>query len=150
MKLVWCTSPAIFALDHIESLANHLQFAERYFMPWIFLALTVILEVISAFTMKRFGGNETIFVLRFEVQSKVLLYGFLLPLLSLMRLVLFAMVVEKLDLSIAYAVRYGASIALVALVGFFAFSEAFSWIKLGALALTVIGLIGLSLSGVKY
>ncbi len=119
-------------------------------MPWIFLALTVILEVISAFTMKRFGTNETIFVLRFEVQSKVLLYGFLLPLLSLMRLVLFAMVVEKLDLSIAYAIRYGASIALVALVGFFAFSEAFSWIKLGALALTVIGLIGLSLSGVKY
>jgi multidrug transporter EmrE-like cation transporter len=119
-------------------------------MPWFYLFLTIALEVLAGVIMKKYGGTNTITVFHWHLQARVVLYTTILPLLSLARLILFALVIEKLDLSIAFAIRYGASIAIIAVISFFAFAEPFTWVKLGYLALLLVGLVGLSLNGIKY
>lgn len=119
-------------------------------MAWFYLFLTIALEVLAGVIMKKYGGTNTITIFNWHVQARVALYTSILPLLSIARLVLFALVIEKLDLSIAFAIRYGASIAIIAVISFFVFAEPFTWVKLGYLSLLLIGLIGLSLNGIKY
>jgi len=100
--------------------------------------------------MKKYGGTNNITIFNWSVQARIFLYVSILPILSIARLILFALVIEKLDLSIAFAIRYGASIAIIAIVSFFIFSEPFTWLKMGYIVCILVGLIGLSLSGVKY
>ena len=60
---------------------------------------------------------------------------------------LLALVLEHLSISTTYAVWSAAGTALIATLGMFAFGEPATALKLGSLALIIIGVVGLNLAG---
>jgi small multidrug resistance pump len=54
---------------------------------------------------------------------------------------------KKIDMSMAYAVWAGVGTALITLVGIFFFKEPATMLKLASIALIIIGVVGLHLSG---
>lgn len=111
-------------------------------LVWLYLGIVVVLEVIAAVLTRLFVDKYP-----------VLFYGAILPLLSLGRLVLFAQVIRAgsgVDLSVAYSIRYGLSIALVAVAGVLLFKEEITIFKTICIIMVVLGLIGLNLQGTKF
>jgi small multidrug resistance pump len=108
---------------------------------WIYLGLVVLLEVLAAVLTRLFLDKYP-----------VLFYGLLLPILSLARLVLFSQVIRAgsgVDLSLAYSIRYGLSIALVTIAGIGLFRESITVLKVVSVILVVLGLIGLNYTDSK-
>lgn len=62
-------------------------------------------------------------------------------------LALLAVIVRMMDVGVAYAVWAGLGTALIAAIGVFAFGEPANALKLGSLALIIVGVIGLNLAG---
>jgi small multidrug resistance pump len=62
-------------------------------------------------------------------------------------LVLLAVIVRTMDVGVAYAVWAGLGTALIAAIGVVAFGEPASMLKLGSLALIIVGVVGLNLAG---
>lgn len=60
---------------------------------------------------------------------------------------LLTVVVRTIPVSVAYAIWAGAGTALVAVVGYLFLGESMDWIKFASLALIVVGVIGLNLTG---
>jgi small multidrug resistance pump len=58
-----------------------------------------------------------------------------------------ALAIKQIEVSVAYAIWSGVGTALIAMIGILWFKEAVSTLKLVSLALIVIGIVGLRLSG---
>lgn len=103
-------------------------------MPWLLLAFAIVLEVAGTTSMKFANGFEHRF-------ASVLVFVFYALSFSLMMLAL-----KQIELSIAYAIWAGAGTALIAVIGVAWFGEPVTAVKVGSLALIVLGVIGLKVS----
>lgn len=104
-------------------------------MPWILLSIAILFEVAGITSMKLSRGFAELLpsvgVIVFYVCS------FAAVILAL----------RRIELSVVYAIWSGIGTALTALIGIAYFREPLTLIKLGSLALVVIGVAGLSLAG---
>ena len=102
-------------------------------MSWAYLILAICLEVSGTTCMKlsygfaRTGPSVMIFV--FYVLSIVAL----------------TLAVKRIDVSVAYAVWSGLGTGLMAMIGIAWFGEALTVVKVVALALIIVGVVGLRL-----
>ena len=106
-------------------------------MGWFLLALAIVLEVAGTTCMKLSGGFK-------ELVPSVLVfvfYGF--------SFTAFIYALKTIDLSITYAIWAGLGLALIAAIGVLYFKEPVTVPKMVFVGLILIGVIGLSLSGVK-
>jgi len=106
-------------------------------MGWFLLALAIVLEVAGTTCMKLSGGFK-------ELVPSVLVfvfYGF--------SFTAFIYALKTIDLSITYAIWAGLGLALIAAIGVLYFKEPMTVQRMVFMGLILIGVIGLSLSGVK-
>jgi small multidrug resistance pump len=102
---------------------------------WVILVAAIVLEVCGTTAMKlsdgftRFWPSALLFVF----------YGAAFTALT------FAL--KKIDVSVAYAIWSAIGTALIAVIGIVWFKESVSALKIASLALIVIGVVGLNLSG---
>jgi small multidrug resistance pump len=102
---------------------------------WLLLVSAIILEVGGTTSMKLSEGftklvpSVTIFLL-YSLSFLFLTYA-----------------IKRIDLAVAYAIWSGLGTALVAVIGFFYFGEAFTLSKVASLALIIVGVCGLHMSG---
>lgn len=104
-------------------------------MPWIFLTVAIVFEVAGITSMKLSRGftelAPSIAVIVFYVCSAAAVI----------------LALKRLELSTAYAIWSGVGTALAAAIGVAYFREPMTLLKIGSLALVVLGVVGLSLAG---
>lgn len=103
-------------------------------LAWLTLALAIALEVTATLSLRAAAdGRASLIALVVVgyVGSFVCLYA----------------VLKRIDVSVAYAVWAGAGTAVVAGIGMLALGEAASVLRLGSIALIILGVIGLNLTG---
>jgi len=104
-------------------------------MTWIYLALAILLEVAGTTCMKLSDGFT-------KTVPSIFLFVFYTLSFGMLTLAL-----KRIDVSIAYAVWSGVGTALIATIGVLWFQEPMTALKLISLALIIIGVVGLNLSG---
>ncbi len=104
-------------------------------MAWIYLTLAIVLEVAGTTSMKLSEGFA-------KLGPSVLLFVFYA--ISFCFLVL---ALNRLELSVTYAIWSGLGTALTALIGFWYFGEAVTPLKLASIGLIIVGVVGLQLGG---
>jgi small multidrug resistance pump len=109
--------------------------ARRKQMSWLFLILAILLEVSGTTSMKLSQGFTKL------VPSILLFlcYGLSLGALTL--------ALKTIDVSVAYAVWSGLGTALIAAAGIIWFKEPLTAVKVASIALIILGVIGLNISG---
>lgn len=100
-------------------------------LGWLYLAFGIIFEVLGTVCMKYAEGFS-------KLWPSVLVFVFYGASLGLLVLVL-----EKFEVSIAYAIWASAGTALIALLGMVFFQEPVSVAKIVSIALIIAGIIGL-------
>jgi small multidrug resistance pump len=103
-------------------------------MPWLYLALTILLEVAGTTCMKLSQGFSRFW----PSVGMVVFYGASLTFLTL--------TLKKLDISVAYAIWSGLGTALIATIGIIWFQEPITTLKLFSIGLIVAGVVGLKLA----
>lgn len=103
-------------------------------MGWILLVLAIVLEVAGTTNMKLSEGFSKL------VPSVLVLFFYALSIIAL------TFAVNRLDVSVAYAVWSGMGTALVAMIGLWFFQESVTTIKVVALGLIVVGVVMLHLT----
>jgi small multidrug resistance pump len=103
-------------------------------MGWILLVLAILLEVAGTTNMKLSEGFSKL------VPSVLVLFFYALSIIAL------TFAVNRLDVSVAYAVWSGMGTALVAVIGLWYFQESLTSIKVVALGLIIIGVVMLHLT----
>ena len=106
-------------------------------MGWFLLALAIILEVAGTTCMKLSGGFK-------EILPTVLVFVF-----YGLSFTAFIYALKTIDLSITYAIWAGVGLALIAAIGILYFKEPLTVQRMVFIGLILIGVVGLSLSGVK-
>ena len=106
-------------------------------MGWFLLALAIILEVAGTTCMKLSGGFK-------EILPTVLVFVF-----YGLSFTAFIYSLKTIDLSITYAIWAGVGLALIAAIGILYFKEPLTVQRMVFIGLILIGVVGLSLSGVK-
>ena len=106
-------------------------------MPWLILAVTIVLEVIGS-TMMKLADGFTVFWPSVAV--------FVCYSLSLAGLTI---VLKYIDLSVAYAIWSGVGVALVAMIGILYFKEPVTAQRVLCLLLIIIGVVGLQMASGK-
>lgn len=106
-------------------------------MGWFLLALAIILEVAGTTCMKLSGGFK-------EIVPTVLVFVF-----YGLSFTAFIYALKTIDLSITYAIWAGLGLALIAAIGILYFKEPVTVPRMVFIGLILIGVIGLSLSGVR-
>lgn len=107
-------------------------------MSFIYLALAILFEVGGTTCLKLSDGltrpmaSVGIFVLYSAA------FAFL------------ALALKRLEVSSVYAIWSGAGTALIAVIGVAVFDESFSAVKAASIALIIIGVVGLNLSGAAH
>ena len=103
-------------------------------MPWVVLAVCVLVEVTAAMLLTR---SE----------------GFTKPLLGVASLLLFGIcflglsyVVTRIPVGIAYAVWAGTGVALVCVAGWFVLRQPLTAVQIVCIALIAVGAVGLNLT----
>jgi small multidrug resistance pump len=104
-------------------------------MSWGYLLLAIVLEVCGTTAMKLSHGFTRLGPSIAMVVFYILCFSAL------------TMTLKKPDVSIAYAVWSGVGAALIAVIGVVWFREAVTPLKLASLALIIVGVVGLHLSG---
>ena len=102
-------------------------------MKWMTLALGIVFEVLGTICMKYAEGFTKL------VPSILVFVFYGISLASLV------FVLEKMQVSIAYAVWASAGTALIAIIGMIFFNEQISVIKVVSLSLIILGILGLEL-----
>ncbi|MCD6298663.1 MAG: multidrug efflux SMR transporter [Deltaproteobacteria bacterium] len=102
---------------------------------WLYLACAIALEVAGTTSMKMSEGFS-------KPIASVLIFVFYAA-----SFVPLTFALKKIDVSIAYAVWSGVGTALITMIGIFYFRETASIVKLASIALIIIGVVGLNLSG---
>jgi small multidrug resistance pump len=103
-------------------------------MKWMILGLGILFEVLGTISMKYAEGFTRLWpsVLVF------VFYGISLAVL--------VFVLEKMEVSIAYAIWASAGTALIAIIGIVFYKEQVSVTKIVSIALIILGILGLELS----
>jgi small multidrug resistance pump len=104
-------------------------------MAYLYLLLAIVLEVCGTTSMKLSQGFT-------RLLPSVLIFVFYGLSFTLLTVVL-----KKIEVSIAYAIWSGVGTALIATLGILYFKESLTLLKLVSLALVILGVIGLNLSG---
>jgi small multidrug resistance pump len=104
-------------------------------MSWLLLALAIVTEVTGTIALKYSQGFSAL------KPSAVVVVAYVTS-FSLLGLSL-----KGIELGIAYAIWSGVGTALVAIAGIFLLDETVTVIKTVAIALIVIGVVGLNLAG---
>ena len=102
-------------------------------MKWMTLVLGIIFEVLGTICMKYAEGFTKL------IPSILVFVFYGISLASLV------FVLEKMQVSIAYAVWASAGTALISIIGIIFFHEQISVIKIVSLSLIIIGILGLEL-----
>ena len=103
-------------------------------MGWVLLVVAILLEVAGTTNMKLSEGFSKL------VPSVLVIFFYALSIIAL------TFAVNRLDVSVAYAVWSGMGTALVAMIGLWFFQESITSIKLVALGLIVVGVAMLHLT----
>ncbi|HEX6881569.1 MAG TPA: multidrug efflux SMR transporter [Terriglobales bacterium] len=103
-------------------------------MYWIWLFVAILLEVAATVFMKLSDGFSKLV----PTLIMALLYG-----ISFFPL---AIALKKMDVGVAYAVWSAVGTALVTTLGMFLFHEKVSAIKVGGIALIILGVVALNLT----
>ena len=103
-------------------------------MYWIWLFVAILLEVAATVFMKLSEGFSKLV----PTLIMALLYG-----ISFFPL---AIALKKMDVGVAYAVWSAVGTALVTTLGMFLFHEKVSAIKVGGIALIILGVVALNLT----
>lgn len=103
-------------------------------MGWILLVVAIVLEVVGTTNMKLSEGFSRL------VPSVLVLFFYALSIVAL------TFAVNRLDVSVAYAVWSGMGTALVAMIGIWFFQESLTTTKLIALGLIIVGVAMLHLT----
>jgi small multidrug resistance pump len=103
-------------------------------MGWILLVVAIVLEVAGTTNMKLSEGFSKL------VPSVLVLFFYALSIVAL------TFAVNRLDVSVAYAVWSGMGTALVAMIGIWFFQESLTTTKLIALGLIIVGVAMLHLT----
>ncbi|HVM88998.1 MAG TPA: multidrug efflux SMR transporter [Puia sp.] len=102
-------------------------------MKWLILAAGILFEVLGTICMKYAEGFT-------KLWPSVLVFVFYG--ISLAALVF---VLEKMQVSIAYAIWASAGTALIAIIGVIFFKEPLSLVKVLSISLIILGILGLEL-----
>ena len=103
-------------------------------MYWIWLFVAILLEVAATVFMKFSDGFSKLI----PTLIMALLYAVsFLPL---------AIALKKMDVSVAYAVWSAVGTAMVTIMGTFLFHEKISLVKVGGIALIILGVVALNLT----
>lgn len=101
--------------------------------PWVLLTIAILGELAGTSFLKYANGWERPWAWAGVVGG----FGTALWLLAL--------VIQKMDISVVYAIWSGVGIAMVAVVGVVVFHETMSWTKVAGLLLTIAGILLLQL-----
>ena len=104
-------------------------------MSWFYLALAIMLEVSGTVSMKLSEGFT-------KVKPSVAMFVFYILSLGALNFAL-----KRIDIGVAYAIWAGLGTALIASIGILWFKEPATTLKMVSLALIIIGVVGLNLSG---
>jgi len=104
-------------------------------MQWLFLILAIVFEVGGTTSMKLSQGFT-------RLAPSIALFVFYI--ISFMFLTL---ALRQIEITVTYAIWSGVGTALIAVIGFAVFNESLTPLKLGSMALIVIGVVGLNLGG---
>ncbi len=105
---------------------------------WFFLTCAILAEVAGTTCMKLSQGFTR------PVPSALIFVFYGLSFASL------TVVLKDIEVSVAYAVWSGLGTALIATIGFAWFKEPLTAVKLASIALIILGVVGLNLSGVGH
>lgn len=105
---------------------------------WLYLAGAIILEVAGTTSMKLSEGFTR------TVPSILMFVFYILSLICL------TYALKKIDVGAAYAIWAGAGTALIAVIGIYFFREPATLLKIGSIALIIVGVAGLHLSGASH
>ncbi|KIY20587.1 MULTISPECIES: DMT family transporter [Mesobacillus] len=104
-------------------------------MPaWLLLIFTIILEVAGTISLKLSDGLS-------KFTPSVLIFVFYGGCFSI-----FPFVVQKMDLSVAYAIWSGVGTLAVSLIGILYFQESITLFKAISIILIILGVIGIKIS----
>lgn len=104
-------------------------------MGWVFLAGAIVAEICGTVALKYSDGLTR----WLPVLLVVLFYGTSFAALS--------QAIRTVELGMAYAIWSGVGTAAIAVIGILYFGEAANFLKVASLALVIIGIVGLRLSG---
>ena len=107
-------------------------------MTWFYLIVAIVMEVCGTTCMKLSQG----FTKLWPAALVFVFYAFSFGALSL--------TLKKMDVSVAYAIWSGLGTVLIAIIGIVAFREPSTALKVCSIALIVIGVVGLHLSGAGH
>jgi small multidrug resistance pump len=105
---------------------------------WLYLAGAIMLEVAGTTSMKLSHGFS-------KILPSVLIFVFYTASFTALTFAL-----KKIDVSSAYAIWSGIGTALITVIGIAYFREPVTIIKIVSIALIILGVVGLNLSGVKH
>jgi small multidrug resistance pump len=98
-------------------------------MGWVLLIVAILLEVAGTTNMKLSEGFSK------PVPSVLVLFFYALSIIAL------TFAVNRLDVSVAYALWSGMGTALVAIIGLWFFQESITIVKVVALGLIIVGVV---------
>ncbi len=107
-------------------------------MGWILLTFAIVLEVAGTTNMKLSEGFSNL------VPSVLVLFFYALSIIAL------TFAVNRLDVSVAYAVWSGMGTALVTVIGLWFFQESVTSVKVVALGLIIVGVVMLHLTSESH
>lgn len=103
-------------------------------MPWLYLSIAILLEVFGTTCMKLSNGFE-------RILPSIGVGVFYLGSMGMM-----IMAVKSLEIGVVYAIWSGVGTAVITAIGIAWFGESLSLMKLGSIALIILGVVGLQLS----
>jgi small multidrug resistance pump len=104
---------------------------------WFYLTAAIFLEVAGTISMKLSEGFT-------KIIPSILIFIFYGLSFSA-----FSIALKRIEVSIAYAIWAGVGSALITIIGVVYFKESFSFIKIASIALIIIGVVGLNISGLE-
>lgn len=109
-------------------------------MHWFYLLASILFEVLgTSFLKHAFQPDRIIYgALALVVGSYVASFALL------------GFALRYIDLSVAYAIWAGLGVTVVAVVGVVFFGDSVSGMKIASIAMIVLGIIGLNLSGISH
>jgi small multidrug resistance pump len=105
-------------------------------MGWVFLILAIALEIGGTLSMKAACG----FTKLGPSLSVFICYGFCLGALTL--------AIERIEMSVVYAVWAGVGTAVVAILGVTFYGERLDFVRIISIGLIILGVVGLNLQDI--
>ena len=105
---------------------------------WLYLILAITFEVLGTTSMKLSNGFS-------KTAPSIAMFVF-----YILSLVALTYALKKIEVSMAYAIWSGVGTALITIIGIYLFKEQISLLKIGSIALIVIGVVGLHIANKSY